>query len=158
LYGDPEAVVFIGNKPDPDVAATREALTRFAAAYEANRGLGYWAVALRDGGQVIGSVILRPLPGHPEIEIGWHFARKFWGQGYATEAARGALAYGNQAYGFERIVAVIHPANSRSLALAHRLGLIHEGQIEAFQQKLELFVWSQKQSPETAALIVAPRH
>jgi len=143
LYGDPEAVVFIGNQVEESMETLREAIQRFINRYEERDGLGFWAVVEKASGKVIGSIILRPLPGHPEIEIGWHFARRVWGKGLAFEAARGCLQYGRERYGFRRIVAVIHPENARSLALARRLGMAHEGRIFAFNQDLELFAWEE---------------
>src|SRR5205823_9661920 len=33
-------------------------------------------------------------PFTPAVEVGWRLARQFWGNGYATEAARTAVAFG----------------------------------------------------------------
>lgn len=54
---------------------------------------GLWAVELRATGQVVGAVLLSPLPGDDTaVEIGWHLKPVYWGAGYATEAGRGAVA------------------------------------------------------------------
>ena len=61
----------------------------------AAQGWSNWAVELIESGQFIGftglSVSRRTLPFSPCVEVGWRLARAFWGKGYATEAARGAL-------------------------------------------------------------------
>jgi RimJ/RimL family protein N-acetyltransferase len=88
---------------------------------------GIWAVEVRDTGVVAGTVLLLRLPnsdGSPpsEVEVGWHFHPDSWGQGYATEAARGALRRGFDA-GLPRVYAVVHAGNERSVAVTRRLGM-----------------------------------
>ncbi|GAA1413398.1 GNAT family N-acetyltransferase [Kitasatospora putterlickiae] len=104
---------------------------------------GVWALERRDTGVVVGSVMLLPLPspspspspdedgsgnggGEGEIEVGWHLHPDSWGHGYATEAARGALAKGF-ADGLTEIHAVVRPGNTRSAAVCHRLGMTPQG-------------------------------
>jgi RimJ/RimL family protein N-acetyltransferase len=54
---------------------------------------GLPAVELRATGQVVGAVLLSPLPGDDTAaEIGWHLNPDYWGAGYATYAGRGAVA------------------------------------------------------------------
>ncbi|GAA1829189.1 GNAT family N-acetyltransferase [Luedemannella flava] len=84
---------------------------------------GVWAVVVRETGVIAGTVLLVPLPDNPEeIEVGWHFHPDSWGNGYATEAARGAILRGFLA-GLPHIYAVVRPDNTRSLAVCHRLGM-----------------------------------
>ncbi len=56
--------------------------------------VGRWL--LHDGGQPVGTVKLArwELGGKPEVELGYALFPAYWGAGYATEAAAGALAYG----------------------------------------------------------------
>ena len=90
--------------------------------------LGWWAVFLNDqvgpdGRPVfVGQVLLQPLDGTDEFEIGWHFAPEYWGQGYATEAARALLAHGFATLPLDRVVALALPENQRSIGVIHRLG------------------------------------
>ncbi|MFN3652255.1 MAG: GNAT family N-acetyltransferase [Armatimonadota bacterium] len=149
LYGDPEVMHFLGGNPHPDVASLRAHLEkRWEREHGGVEPPGFWAVVTRDEGRLAGTVLLKPLPGHPEVEVGWHLAKWAWGRGYATEAARGTLDYGFHVRGLERIVAVVHPLNHRSLAVARRLGMRLEGRIEAYQQELELFVLSREEWDE----------
>jgi RimJ/RimL family protein N-acetyltransferase len=54
------------------------------------RGYGMWACEKIDGGAFIGSVgVFHPLD-WPEPEIAYSLDRPYWGQGFATEAARAA--------------------------------------------------------------------
>lgn len=59
----------------------------------------------------------------PCVEIGWRLAQSCWGRGYATEAARLALAYGFEEAALEEIVSFTVPANRRSIAVMERIGM-----------------------------------
>jgi RimJ/RimL family protein N-acetyltransferase len=79
----------------------------------------------------------RPPSGH--LEIGWHLHPDAWGLGYATEAARAVLAHA-AAYGVTEILAVTHPDNLPSQAVARRIGMRHMGRTrEFYDTEVELF-------------------
>jgi RimJ/RimL family protein N-acetyltransferase len=92
-------------------------------------GHGLWAVEVSEGAPFIGFVGLHrhTFPAHftPAVEVGWRLARPYWGQGYATEAAREALAFGFGRLSLGEIVSFTAPANSRSRRVMERLGLTH---------------------------------
>ncbi|MEV6975606.1 GNAT family N-acetyltransferase [Kitasatospora sp. NPDC093806] len=107
---------------------------------------GVWALERRDTGVVVGSVLLVPLPdedrpagaegtdgadgtGGGEVEVGWHLHPDSWGHGYATEAARAALAKGF-ADGLTEIHAVVRPGNEPSAAVCRRLGMTPQGRTD----------------------------
>lgn len=85
------------------------------------RGLGRFAVTTLATGEVVGNVMLRPAGFAEEIEVGYHVMHAHWGCGYATEAARAALAYGFAGLGLERIVAAVAVDNPRSLRVMEKL-------------------------------------
>jgi RimJ/RimL family protein N-acetyltransferase len=119
-----------------EAAAT---VDRWAGRASADGSLGVWAMEVRDTGVVAGTVLLVPLPESTEVEVGWHLHPDSWGHGYATEAARGAIAKGF-AGGLDEIFAVVRPDNERSLAVCRRLGLTHLGRGDRwYGQTLELF-------------------
>ncbi|QMU77416.1 GNAT family N-acetyltransferase [Streptacidiphilus sp. PB12-B1b] len=100
-------------------------VARFEAAFEA-RGFGWWAVETAATGEFLGFTGLDPVDdGLPfaGVEIGWRLARTAWGHGYATEAARAALAFGFETLGLAEILAVTTAANHRSQAVMRRLGM-----------------------------------
>jgi RimJ/RimL family protein N-acetyltransferase len=53
-------------------------------------------------------------------------AERFWGRGYATEAARAALEYGFGALGLDEIVSFTTVANDRSRRVMERPGMRHD--------------------------------
>jgi RimJ/RimL family protein N-acetyltransferase len=91
-------------------------------------GWGFWACERKADGVFIGFVGLNApagLPFSPCVEIGWRLARDAWGHGFATEAARVALAVGFEQLGQDEIVSFTAFANGRSRAVMERLGM-HE--------------------------------
>lgn len=65
--------------------------------------------------------------GWPEHEIGWSvFRPEAEGKGFAYEAARAARDYAWNVLGWTTAVSYIDPGNDRSIALALRLGAVHD--------------------------------
>jgi RimJ/RimL family protein N-acetyltransferase len=143
IYGRDEVMRWLGPQPRTAVASVPEMRVRLAAMAEraaAQPDFGLWPLELRSSGEVVGAVLLQPLPDSDQVEIGWHLNPDHWGHGYAIEAARGAAALGFGPRGLDRIVAVVDPDNDRSLAVCRRLGMAQLGQTsQYFGLTLELF-------------------
>ena len=87
-------------------------------------GHGGWAVETREGA-LVGQVAITKPPHFPETEIGWTLFAGHEGKGFAFEAASAALLWAWE-HGFETLVSYITPGNARSIALAKRLGAVHD--------------------------------
>ncbi|MFY1669153.1 GNAT family N-acetyltransferase [Plantactinospora sp. WMMB334] len=131
MYSRPEVVRFfnVPHLPLRDPAGAAETVRRWhARTARFGAGYGIWAVQRRDDGVVAGTVLLKPMPGPDEreltddIEVGWHLHPDSWGQGYATEAGRGAVRRAFAA-GVPEIYAVVAPGNEASMSVARRLGM-----------------------------------
>jgi RimJ/RimL family protein N-acetyltransferase len=90
-------------------------------------GFGLWAVEVPSGAPFIGYVGLS-IPGFdahftPAVEVGWRLDQPYWGNGYATEAARAAIADGFERIALKDIVSFTVPVNLRSIAVMERLGM-----------------------------------
>jgi RimJ/RimL family protein N-acetyltransferase len=66
--------------------------------------------------------------GWPGPEVGWGLHPDAWGKGYALEAAAAAMDYAFDVLGWTEVVHCINPENTRSAALARRLGSTIQGQ------------------------------
>lgn len=113
--------------PSVHTRAESDALAaRLGARIEA-QGWGLWAVEVMGGEPFIGFTGLAEktfaAPFTPCVEVGWRFARHAWGQGYATEAARAAVAFGFGDLGLAEIVSYTAIGNARSIAVMERLGM-----------------------------------
>ncbi len=66
----------------------------------------------------------------PEPEIGWTVFSCAEGRGLAHEAALAARAYVYGTLGWDTVISAIAPGNTRSVALARRMGAVAEGRFE----------------------------
>lgn len=106
------------------------------------RGYGMSALVLRKTDEVVGFCGLVHPGNQPDAEIKYALKREFWGQGYATEAVKGMLTYGQQEMNLARIIATIAPENSRSRHVLLKAGmrptkLVHEED----GSDTQFFVW-----------------
>ena len=92
-------------------------------------GFGLWAVEVPGQVSFIGFVGLRRIPWEapftPAVEVGWRLAAQYWGNGYATEAAKKVLDIGFQCLDLKEIVSFTVPANRRSRRVMERIGMLH---------------------------------
>jgi RimJ/RimL family protein N-acetyltransferase len=109
-----------------DRADSDAAIDRWRSQF-AQRGWSNWAVEVKETGTFIGfvglSVPRRVLPFSPCVEIGWRLARAHWGQGFATEGARGALRVGFDQAALPEIVSFTTILNLKSRAVMARIGM-----------------------------------
>jgi len=127
INSDPKVMEFFPHRRSAEEA---DAFMDKVAGQIATTGYGAYALALKDTDEPIGFCALMPaaMPGLlPEetIEIGWRLARRFWGNGYVTEAARALLDYAFDVKRLDAIVSFAVPENRRSTAVMERLGLVH---------------------------------
>jgi RimJ/RimL family protein N-acetyltransferase len=102
-------------------------------------GYGMWALEDRQTGAFVGRVGFIDPPGWPGFELGWALARPFWGQGLALEAAQVALEHAFLKLDREHVISLIHPDNTRSLALAKRLGEQFERTVDFFGDEVGVY-------------------
>jgi RimJ/RimL family protein N-acetyltransferase len=88
------------------------------------RGWGLWAVDA--DGMFIGFVGLNEPRFMPGVEVGWRLARAAWGHGYATEAARAAVAFARDDLRLDEVVSFTATTNLRSQRVMQRLGMTHD--------------------------------
>lgn len=91
----------------------------------AQDGIGLWAVILRETGEFVGEVGLtwQKVEEESLLEVGYLLKRSCWHQGYATEAAKGCMAYAFRVLGADRVVSIIRDSNAASLQVARRNGM-----------------------------------
>jgi len=88
------------------------------------------AIERRDDAAVIGDLVLFHLDaGSGTAEVGWVVSPAAAGRGLATEAVRALVDTAFTVYGLRRLVARIDAANTRSIALAERLGMRREAHL-----------------------------
>ena len=126
LLGDPETVRFLGGQIATREEAWRKLLS--GCGMWAILGFGYWTVEDKADGTYLGQLgfadfkrgMTPSIEGLPEM--GWMLAAHAQGKGIATEAARGALAWADEALPGREIVAIIDEANVASIRVAEKAG------------------------------------
>ncbi len=92
-----------------------------------DHGWGFWAVELKATGQFIGFTGLNTQPEQfifsPCVEIGWRFAKQYWHQGYATEAAKACLKFAFETLQLKEVVSFTAVHNTASEHVMQRLGM-----------------------------------
>jgi RimJ/RimL family protein N-acetyltransferase len=133
MNADAEVTRFLG-AGRPLTRAESERQSERIAGHWARFGFGLWAVMAPPGAPcgaaddvVLGFAGLA----HPlwlageeaTVEVGWRLRRDAWGQGFASEAGRAAVALGFGELGLPALVSYIRPGNTRSQAVSRRLGM-----------------------------------
>ena len=107
-----------------DRTESEAAAARYASHFE-RHGFGWWALEVPGVVDFIGftGLIVPSFEAHftPCVEIGWRLTRDYWGQGYATEAARASLKFGFETLRLDEIVSLTVPDNVRSRRVMERL-------------------------------------
>jgi RimJ/RimL family protein N-acetyltransferase len=151
FMADPEVMRFIGGETlERDEVEIRLGLMR--ERFERD-GFGHFVLTRKDDGRIVGraGLLVWNVPewtittraeaqGEYEIEMGWTLGREFWGNGYATEAARAIQEFAFGELGLDRLISLIAPANVASAAVATRLGMEVEGEAEL--PKVTVQIWS----------------
>jgi len=124
LNADPVAMRFLRGVLTRDQS---DAYVQRARQHLADHGFCKWAVEAPGVASFIGAVGLSHVAYDasftPAVEVAWRLDRRFWGQGYATEAARAAMADGFHRVGLDEIVAVTALGNLASQRVMQRLGM-----------------------------------
>ncbi len=126
LWSDPEVTRHIGGRPSTEEEVWAR-LLRYVGHWSL-LGFGYWVVREKGSGRFVGEVGFADFhrdmdpPLGPAPEAGWVLAPAAHGKGYATEAARAALAWGEARLGWARTVCIIDPENAPSLRVADKCG------------------------------------
>jgi RimJ/RimL family protein N-acetyltransferase len=130
LVNDPGWLRFIGDRGVRTLDDARQYILSGPVDMYERLGFGLYAVELKDGGAAIGMCGLIKRATLPDIDLGFAFLPRFVGQGYASEAAAGVLAYARRALGLSRVLAITSPDNDRSIRLLERIGFRFQGMLQ----------------------------
>jgi len=103
-------------------------------------GYGYFAVALKDSGKLIGQAGLMnsEINSKSVVEIGYIFDVSVWGNGYAIEAVSACASLAFNSFNIEKLYATIRPENTASVNVALKLGMWKTGAYGKTYQNREM--------------------
>ena len=105
-----------------------ERVLNYFIEYWNDHPLGVWAVIEKGSEEFIGHAGLLYFENQPEdVEVIYALGKAWWGQGYASEAARTCLRYGFETARLNRIYALAFPDNKASQRVMQKIGMRCEG-------------------------------
>jgi RimJ/RimL family protein N-acetyltransferase len=108
------------------------------------QGFGFWVVERTADGALLGICGLVLRDGLPNVDVGYALLPRFWGAGYAREAAAASLRYGADVLGLTRLLAITSAANAASARVLEAIGMHFEGlqQLPDYAEPSRLFGWT----------------
>jgi RimJ/RimL family protein N-acetyltransferase len=130
IVGDPVVRRFFAQTLAPDEAS---AYIDHMVEAARNHGFHMQAAELKADGALVGLIGIGhipeatrgAIPGHPEVEIGWVLAQRFWGQGLAPEGARAWLDHA-WSIGLPEVVAFTAAINEPSQRVMEKIGMARD--------------------------------
>jgi [ribosomal protein S5]-alanine N-acetyltransferase len=124
---DPAVAEHTSWEPHPTLEASRV----FAAAQARSAGCA-WGIVHRSDAKLIGTCgIVRERASH-RAEINFALSRRYWNQGYMTEAVREIIRFGFDVLGLNRIQARCKVSNVGSARVMEKAGMTFEGVLREY--------------------------
>lgn len=138
LVNEPSFIQNIGDRGVRTVQDAEQYLTRGPLTSYTRNGFGLWCVELTATSEAIGMCGLIKRDTFEDVDLGYAYLPRFWGQGYAVEAARACRDYARSTVGLKRLVAIVDPANEASIKVLEKTGLRFEKMIRLAADDIEL--------------------
>ncbi|HEV8441146.1 MAG TPA: GNAT family N-acetyltransferase [Methylomirabilota bacterium] len=122
---DPDVTRFVTWTAHPSVNVTRRFVEEFCMAGWARGEVYTWLITLVEDAQVAGMIDLRPVA--TRAEVGYVLARRHWGRGLMTEAARAVVDWAIVQPDIHRVWAVVDLDNVASQRVLEKAGMVREG-------------------------------
>ena len=130
---------------------TESIAREFIAQTERDNASGICArfcIVIRESNTLCGGVGLQVDANHRHAELGYWIGVPYWGNGYATEAAREVVKYGFGMLGLHRIYATYFAGNTASGRILQKIGMRHEG-----YQRAHILKWGEFQDLELYGML-----
>src|SRR5262249_12566751 len=141
LVNEPSWLRFIGDKGVRTLEDAQNYIRQGPIDMYERLGFGMYLTELKTDGTPIGICGLIKRDALEDVDVGFANLPRFWGKGYAYEAASAVMNYGKKVIGLKRIVAVTAPGNAPSVRLLEKLGLRFERRVRLAEDgpEVELF-------------------
>lgn len=117
-------------KASCDIAETRS-FVRYELSQIKNEKWYRWIIVLKETGEIIGTclVFYNEEDDESHWDISYNLGKKYWGNGYITEAMKAVIRFAETALGMEECVTVYAKVNTSSANVLHKLGFVDEAEI-----------------------------
>lgn len=118
---------YLGNNPIKTIEEARNVIAIIQEQYARN-GIGRWATIEKASGDFIGWSGLKHVTDatgddNHYYDVGYRLIPRYWGKGYATEAAKAALEYGFTTMNLEEVIGTANVENIASRKALEKCGL-----------------------------------
>ena len=146
LYADPEVMRFSGDGKPRTRARVRKRLAR-ALRHWKEHGFGIFALIAKEDGAFVGRCGVADLHGHGAPELAYTLARRFWGQGLATEAAAAVVRHAFEDLHIPRLIGVVRVGNEASRRVLEKVGMRF---VRDYEYDGHRALWYESENPEAA--------
>jgi len=131
MDADPEVHQYLGNQPIKTKEESAKMIAFIRQQY-VDYGIGRWAMIEKETGNFMGwagfKLNTATINGHTNfVDVGYRMIPKYWGKGYATEAAKACMDYGIHQLKLNPIYAYIDIENTGSRNVLIKTGFTPAG-------------------------------
>lgn len=130
LLNEPAWIKYIGDRGIRTIDEAIKYIEDGPMTMYEEKGIGLYLVELKESETPIGICGLIQRDFLKDVDLGFAIHSKYWGNGFACEAAQATLIYGNEVLGFQRIAGFTSLDNEKSANLLLKLGMTEEGNIK----------------------------
>lgn len=121
LMSEEDVLRYFPRTTPPPLERVEKLVASYLTHWE-ERGYGLWAVELTATGEFMGRCGVQDITETGEVEVDVLLGRKFWSQGYATEAGRACIKFGFEITKAAALVGIVHPEHIASRRVIEKLG------------------------------------
>jgi len=126
LLNQPSFLENIGDRGVRNIDDAHRYLREGPMAMYERHGFGLWRASRRADDEFVGLCGLLKRDILPDVDVGYAFLPRHWGQGYAFEAASATIELGARRFGLQRIIGVVSDHNIASIRVLEKAGLRFE--------------------------------
>ncbi|MEY3431429.1 MAG: hypothetical protein RIS53_327 [Bacillota bacterium] len=135
---DMDVVRYLSWKPHISVDETKRIISYWMSNYPDPK-FYVWGIQLKNG-SLIGTISIHSIhDGFERGEVGYALMKRYWNQGYMTEALQALLTYAFATVGFNRLEAHHSIYNPASGAVLMKTGFQHEGVLRQYYRSNDGF-------------------
>lgn len=138
LMNEPPWIRFIGDRGIRSPAEARAYIGSRLRPHYSEHGFGFWLAELLEDETPIGICGLFKRPALEFVDLGFALSERYWGKGYAREAAEATIDFAREQAGLDTLAAIAQPDNERSVDLLARLGFEDGGWVRLEGEDLDL--------------------
>ncbi len=136
LESDPDVMKFTPSRIPIPINVSKKRLEDLIDKEATYGNLGIWAAEFKKTGEFLGWFMLLKRE-HELVELGFMIVKRYWGEGFTTEVARGLIEYGIGSLKLSGLSAKTTENNLASQKVLQKLGFIFEKKESFFDPVLK---------------------